>query len=205
MTAKLRCRHDLINVCFYIVFCSKMNEISFLFFFYLQRHALQADSLLVLNGATYENRGVPSIMSFCLTKIVSLVSELFKSESKSKSERGQRQRQRQHFMVSLTVLTAEGKYLMKSRNTLYPVRLRTEDFLRNWTFLIHIISLIYHKRAGEMTGSGPPNLPRRTNNPQGRWRCSCIEMSAKMAACFLLRPFNYGSYSGAQMKTYSIL
>lgn len=44
----------------------------------LQRHALQATSLLVLNGATYENRGVPSIMSFCLTKIVSLVSELFK-------------------------------------------------------------------------------------------------------------------------------
>lgn len=69
-------------------------------------------------------------------------------------------------MASMMGLSAEGISLMKSRNTLYPVRLLAESFLRNWTCLIHIISLIYHQRAGEMTRAGPPNLPRRRNLSQ---------------------------------------
>ena len=45
-------------------------------------------------------------------------------------------------MASLPGLTAEGIALIKSRDTLYPVRLLTESFLRNWKRLIHMISLI---------------------------------------------------------------
>lgn len=66
-------------------------------------------------------------------------------------------------MASLTGLSAEGIALIKGRNTLYPVRLLAESFVRNWTCLIHIISLIYHQIAGEMTRAGPPDLPRRRN------------------------------------------
>lgn len=55
----------------------KVFFFSFVFFMNLQRHVLQAASFLVLNYEN-ENRGVSFVMSFCLTKMVSLVSELFK-------------------------------------------------------------------------------------------------------------------------------
>lgn len=132
---------------FHIIFCLKTDEKSVA----LKRPVLHSASFLWLNGANYGTRGVPSIMSFCCMKIVGLVSELLKIKW-----------EREWKMGSLMALTA----LMKSRGSLHPVRLLTESFLRNWTCLILIISLIHHQRADEMTRAGPPNLPRRRTVPQ---------------------------------------
>lgn len=66
-----------------------------------------------------------------------------------------------HFKASLT--GRRGKTMMKSRTTFHPVKFHSESFLRSWTVFILIISLIYHRKASEMTWVGPRNgVPERS-------------------------------------------
>lgn len=142
------------------------------------------------------NRSVPSIMPFCLTKIVSLVSELFKIKWEQKWKR----------TVAETAFyglsgNAHCRGNRFDEEQEYP--LSSEVTYRGLSEKLDIVNPHYLSHISQKSwwnDSFPLNLHRRTNDPQGRWKCSCIEMSTKMAACFLLRPFNYVRYSWAQMK-----
>jgi len=132
------------------------------------------------------------IRGICWMKIEPWVCEMF-SENREKWDRDN---------VFWPLWQGGGNSSDEEQASLYPVKLHSESFQRDWTFLIHIISLIYHQRASEMTRCGPPNLPRRRRSvSQENGAVLLLNWAPEESACVSLQLSNDDSLSYVKMKT----